>query len=333
LSDLKIFKTNLSYIKTITDSFFKKKDMTLRVGIIGASGIGFTHARHYNELGANIVAVLCSSEQNAKIAADKLKQTYNTHAEAYHNLNDFLDEELDAVSICTPPALHIDHITACFDKNIPVFCEKPLFWNKSMSLEQVYQQLSYIESHKNRRLFVNTSNTVFMDTILQIEDNSLACKKLSFEFFTNGPFQGISIAQDLLPHGLSLLIHKMGNFEIVNFNFNVSTHSFSCNFFYGECLVNFDFRQNPEGPRHMRIGLNENSYSRFQSGNGITYEVSLINDKTKEIIPVQDPFRVFISRFLEFASHSESKKEDEFKIGALNLSLMAKCLNLIGKCV
>ncbi len=36
--------------------------MALRVGIIGASGIGYVHACHYNELGARVVAVLCSSK-------------------------------------------------------------------------------------------------------------------------------------------------------------------------------------------------------------------------------------------------------------------------------
>lgn len=303
--------------------------MALKVGIIGASGIGYTHARHYSELGAEVIAVLCSSKLKAETVSHKLKKTYNIQAAAYHKLDDFLDEELDAVSICSPPSLHIDHIKACFNKNIPVFCEKPLFWDKSMTVEDIFVQISCIESHQNRRLFVNTSNTVFMDTIIDIEDKSVTCKNLSFEFYTNGSYKGISIAQDLLPHGLSLLIHKMGGCEIVDFTFDVSEHAFSCKFYYGACLVYFDFRENPIGPKHMRIGLNENSYSRLQVGSGSDYGVSLVNDTSKEVIPVQDPFRVFISRYLDFVGSSGVKKDDEFHIGALNLSLMSTCLRLI----
>jgi len=49
--------------------------MALKIGIIGARGIGYTHARHYNELGADIAAVLCSSELSTKTVADNLKKS------------------------------------------------------------------------------------------------------------------------------------------------------------------------------------------------------------------------------------------------------------------
>ena len=306
--------------------------MTLKVGIIGASGIGYIHARHYSELGAEVVAVLCSSQLSAKNVSYKLTKIYKNEVTAYHNLDAFLNEELDAVSICSPPSLHIEHIKACFDRNIPVFCEKPLFWDKLMTLEEISKQISYIRTHKNRRLFVNTSNTVFMDSITHIEDKSTPCDSLFFEFYTNGSYKDIDIAQDLLPHGLSLLIHMMGDCEIVDFTCNVSDHIFSSKFYYGGCLVNFDFRENPSGFKHMRIILNGNSYTRLQVGSGSTYEVSLVNDSSKEVISVQDPFNVFISRFLDFVSPSGGRKDDESHIGFLNLNLMVKCLNLIEKC-
>ena len=300
--------------------------MALKIGIIGARGIGYTHARHYNELGADIAAVLCSSELSAKTVADNLKKIYDKKVSYYHNLDDFLSEDLDAVSICSPPEKHFDHISACFEKNIPVFCEKPLFWNKSFTLPKINHQISFIKQHKNRRLFVNTSNTIFIDTIMKIEDKLLNCKNLSFEFFTNGNYKGIDIAKDLMPHGISLLIHRMGNCAVDNFTFESTKHSFFCKFSYGKCEVNFDFRQNPEGPKHMRIISNNNSYTRIQTGNHSSYKVSLINDKTKEIINIKDPFRVFIERFLDYVNSSGVKEEDGFDIGSLNLKIMSKCL-------
>jgi hypothetical protein len=305
--------------------------MSLRIGIIGASGIGFIHALQYNDLGEDVVAVLCSSESSAKTASKKLTKICNTNLAAYHNLADFLDEELDAVSICSPPFMHIEHIEACFDRNIPVFCEKPLFWSDSMSLDEVNQQINAIESHINRRLFVNTSNAVFMDTIAQNERQSSICKNLSFEFYTNGKNLGISIAEDLLPHGLSLLLNKIGNYEIVDFTSSVSKHSFKCDFIYGGCEVKFDFRENPNGPKHMNIRINDNSYTRIQVGTGSSYKVSLINDCSKKVFPVEDPFRIYISRFLDYVRNFESKDKDEFNVAALNLRLMAQCLNLSKK--
>ncbi len=305
--------------------------MALRVGILGASGIGYIHARHYHELGAQIVAVLCSSKLKADAVAEKLAKEFNIAVAPYDSTDDFLEEDLDAVSICTPPSLHVDHIKACFNKNIPVFCEKPLFWEQLMIPEDVCMQLKAIEYHQNRRLFVNTSNTVFLDTIIRREDTLELYNNLSFEFYTTGGYIGIGIAQDLFPHGLSLLIHLLGDCELYDFTSDVSDHIFSCQFRYGECSVTFDFRENPSGPRHMRIGLNENFYTRIQVGSGSNYEVYFVNDSTDEIIPAVDPFRVFISRFLDFVGSSGARQDDGFHVGALNLNLMARCLHLAEK--
>lgn len=305
--------------------------MVLRIGIIGGSGIGYIHARHYHELGAQVVAVMCSSILKADAVAEKLAKEFNMVTAAHDSLVDFLDEDLDAVSICTPASLHIDYIKACFNENIPVFCEKPLFWSQGISPENVCTQLRALENHQNRCLFVNTSNTVFLDAIMQRVDKPEFYNNVCFEFYTTGRYIGMGIAQDLFPHGLSLLIHLLGDCELSNFTSNVFEHTFFCQFRYGECSVTFDFREDPRGPKHMRIGLNENFYSRVQVGQGSNYEVSFISDSTDEIIPAVDPFKIFISRFLDFVASKGARQDDAFYIGALNLSLMARCLNLAEK--
>jgi len=306
--------------------------MGLRVAIIGASGIGYVHARHFHELGAQIVAVLCSSLQNAELIAEQLSAEFNISVKAFDNLETVLDEGLDAVSVCTPPAFHIENIQTCFNKNIPVFCEKPLFWNKKMGPISLQTHLKCLELHPNRRLFVNTSNTVFIDAIKRSEYGLEASyEKIVFEFYTTGQYTSIGIAEDLLPHGLSLLIYMLGDCQVSGFSSVTSNHAFSCSFFYGNSSVTFDFREHPYGPRHMRLGLNERSYTRHQTGSGLSYEVSLINDQTKEVIPTADPFRVYINNFLDFVECNGRKEDDGFQVGALNLTLMAKCLQLAGK--
>ena len=208
--------------------------MTIKFGIIGASGIGYIHAQHFIQLGVNVVAILCSSELSAKNVSKKLALTFNIKVSPYYNLKDFLNEELDDVSICSPPNLHFYHIEACFNKNIKVFCEKPLFWNDSITKIDLMEKISFLESHKNRSLFVNTSNTVFLDAISKTESKKAVCYCFSFEFFTNGKNEGISIAEDLLPHGISLLIHKMGKRTITKYTCSILKNAFKCSFYYGE---------------------------------------------------------------------------------------------------
>jgi len=300
--------------------------MATRVGMLGLGRIGYVQARHFRDLGAEIVAVLCSSRQSTKASADKLSKDFGFNASDCDNLETFFSHNLDAVSICTPPSLHFDQIKVCLDKNIPIFCEKPLFWNDSLTADVVYEQINSIRNHENRRLFVNTSNTVFLDALIKSGRELGPFKSFSFEFYTTGEYEGVGIAEDLFPHGLSLLIRLLGESVIANFVSNVSDHSFQCQFQYAECLVTFDFRENPMGFRHMRLGLNDNFYTRIQAGESSSYSVSLENNKTKEIFHVEDPFRCYISKFLNFVNSSGSKANDEFPVAALNLTLMSQCL-------
>ena len=189
-------------------------------------------------------------------------------------------------------------------------------------------ELKQLASHQHRRIFVNTSNTVFIDAIKQREPESDPYESLTFEFHTNGENVGVDIAQDLLPHGISLLIHLFGECDINDFSSQVSGHVFTCKFCYGGCSVIFDFREHPDGPRHMRIGLNGDYYNRVQVGSGSDYRVSLVNQSNGIVIPVIDPFRSYIERFLTFVKSSGTKENDDFLVGALNMQLMARCLSL-----
>jgi len=300
--------------------------MAPRIGIIGGGRVGRIHARHYRDLGADVVAVLSSSLRSAQFSILSLSNDLNIKALPYGDLNSFLDEKLDGVSICTPPSLHLSQMLSCFNKNIAVFCEKPLFQCLGVSEKSVAKQLSIIETHPHRRLFVNTSNTIFLDAIIKNEFKRETYKSFDFEFHTVGKYTELDIAQDLLPHGLSLLIHLLGNSSISNFVSSVSKHRYDCQFRYGECFVSFNFQENPNGNKHMRIGLNGNFYTRIQVGDASTYVVYLENDKNKKKIRVEDPFRSYINTFLNYISSKGTSVGDEFPLAALNMHLMYECL-------
>ena len=79
----------------------------MRVAILGASGIGRVHARLYHKLGAAVIAILCRSDIKANEVVADLLNTFGIAAKPFSEIDRILEEDLDAVSICTPPALHL----------------------------------------------------------------------------------------------------------------------------------------------------------------------------------------------------------------------------------
>jgi len=300
----------------------------LRVGILGCGKVGKIHARHYYELGEKVTRILCKSKKNAESVADFFKKNYDFQTIPTSNLDDFFSEDLDIVSICSPPSFHLDHIKACLNRNIPIFCEKPLFWNENMTQKQVFKELSEIENHPNRLLIVNTCNTVFLDSIFKDMSSIKNLKEFSFEFYTNGDFKGIDIAKDLLPHGFSLLIHMLGDYSISDYTYQCSNQKFKCMFQYGKCLVKFDLRENPLGPKHLKIGLNGKNFTRHQIGKGSNYSVSLINENTKKKVMVEDPFKVYIRNFIKLFKSKNMNDNDGFFTAALIMKKMSACIDL-----
>ena len=301
----------------------------LKVAILGASGIGYVHARLYHQLGADVVAILCSSDIKAKAVAADFLNTTGIVVTPFSEIDRILDENLDAVSICTPPALHLQHIIAAFDRNIPVFCEKPLFWDENFRSAEMMQKLRFLQNHPNRKLFVNTSNTVFIDAINKHIGTVNCTNNFTFEFYTNGSFQGTDIALDLFPHGFSLLLHIFGERKISGLSWEVTRNNFFCQFMYGDCIVNFDFREDINGPRHLLLGLDGKRFRRIQEGRGASYKVHLTDEDTNESILSNDPFEVYMSDFIDYCSKQGKHVTDNFNTALVNMKLMANCVELI----
>lgn len=94
----------------------------MKIGIIGTGGIATNaHIPHYIEAGADVVAVMNRTRERGEAVARHfgIERVYDT-------VTDMLDsEQLDAVSVCTPNALHKDHVIEALDAGCHVLCEKP----------------------------------------------------------------------------------------------------------------------------------------------------------------------------------------------------------------
>ncbi|WP_201738326.1 MULTISPECIES: Gfo/Idh/MocA family protein [unclassified Exiguobacterium] len=94
----------------------------MKIGIIGTGGIATNaHIPHYIAAGADVVAVMNRTRERGEAVARQfgVERVYDTVA-------DMLDsEQLDAVSVCTPNALHKDHVIQALDAGCHVLCEKP----------------------------------------------------------------------------------------------------------------------------------------------------------------------------------------------------------------
>lgn len=97
---------------------------TLRVGIIGAGGMGNRHARCWARLpGARVVAVADPQQHKAEALAAQVGE----EVAVYESADGLLDlGEIDLVSICTPTDTHRSLAEAALAAGKHVLCEKPM---------------------------------------------------------------------------------------------------------------------------------------------------------------------------------------------------------------
>ena len=301
-----------------------------RVAVLGLGPIGQVHARVMHSLGAELAAVLTSGRKSAETAAAWVAETLGLAVTPCWSTDQLFDLPLDAVVISTPPSLHLSQILQAFDHRLPVLCEKPLLWEPHYTVDDVLQGLDAIQRHPHRSLFVNTSNTVLLEAVRDRLPPLDQIERFHFAFHTQGRYRGVGIAEDLLPHALSLLLLLFGEEPIHELRWQNGSHEFGCSFKYGARDVELDFREHESGPKALEFAVNDLRFERIQEGQGSTYRVFLRDTRTGERIAAKDPFVVYASSFLEFCrSAPESRHEDDFVAAASNARLMAQVIETV----
>ena len=267
------------------------------------------------------------SESSGKNTVKELKELFGINAKSFTNLENLLSiSRPDALSVCTPMDMHFDHILQSLDANIPVFCEKPLFWNKGLTFGEFKEKIKVISQHPNRQLFMNSSSAAYINFVQKYLADSTKLKTFTFQFHTNGPKRNEDIAEDLLPHGLSMVLELLGDNQITNFDHKISKNSYSCNFNFGESYIEFNFMEDGDLEKKFLFTINDKKFLRIQEGSITSYKAFLKNLDSEEVFEIPDPFELSISRFIEFCKKPISSRNDDFNRDAYIMELMASIL-------
>ncbi len=101
--------------------------MELRIIIIGIGFMGQMHARVYRALAATGRAVKVVGVVDSFPGANEAMERLNLAVPRFSSLNEALQAlPCDAVDICLPTDLHLEHLRAAARAGKHVFCEKPL---------------------------------------------------------------------------------------------------------------------------------------------------------------------------------------------------------------
>ena len=112
----------------------------LRAAIVGASGIGKHHAKWLHALGAEVCAIVGTSDETLAKAATGLREIFPFAGACYTSLPAMLAQaDPDLVHVCTPPHLHHEHMMMLAAHRCHVLCEKPLTWDEAKPAAQLAQ--------------------------------------------------------------------------------------------------------------------------------------------------------------------------------------------------
>jgi predicted dehydrogenase len=116
--------------------------MKQQIGVIGCGWAGLLHLEAYQDCPNAEIAAVCDTNL---ATAERAKARYK--GKAYRDVEAMLKaEELDVVSICTGPDTHYEISRACLERQLAIFCEKPL----TRTVEEAQTLVRLVEKKKVR---------------------------------------------------------------------------------------------------------------------------------------------------------------------------------------
>jgi predicted dehydrogenase len=189
----------------------------LKVGVVGARGIGKHHAKWYTLAGCEVTAVYGTTEQTAAAAARGIDELCGFSGRAFHDWQQFRREGgFEACSICSSVEGHAQNVYDLAADGVHLLCEKPLVWSWSQPAEWILAESRRVVEAAEAAgvlLGVNAQYPAALEGWTELHRAALArdpeYRSLSFIMETKGPQRtphGAAEAWvDLGPHPLALL--------------------------------------------------------------------------------------------------------------------------------
>jgi predicted dehydrogenase len=191
----------------------------LRIGIVGAGSIA--RARHIPLLQAHPDATVVAISDVSREAIDRATMEFNIPFGYTDYQEMFEQENLDAISICTPNKFHAPVAIAALQKGLHVLCEKPMALNAAEGREMVrvaketgkilmiaYRYRWQARAQAAKRVIDSGE----LGEIYMIRVNALRRRGIpSWGVFTNKEMQGGGALVDFGVHLLDLALWLAGN--------------------------------------------------------------------------------------------------------------------------
>jgi len=268
-----------------------------KIAILGASGIGKFHAREFHDAGCDVTAILGSTKESTEKTSQNLKKQWNITARPYHDLTTLLsNEELDAVSICTPPHLHSSHVRQCLEAGLHVLCEKPFVSDSQYQNYQIAKDLVALAREKNRIISVNTQ---WVSAVQYIPERITSQGIQNFSMYINPVIiTGSKLLHECIPHLNSMLIRLVpeGSAEDIKF-LSRDEKDLKIEFKYGNCNVNYNVACKAEKPTSLGFSINGNKFDR-EIGENYTQFLKGENGSQK----IEDPLKTSVKSFISALS-------------------------------
>lgn len=236
----------------------------MKIALIGGrrkrSGIGAYMVHYFYRGGAEVVAVLGTTEQTAREAASDLHR-YGINAAAHTDFNRMLKEtQPDAVAIASPASTHSAYLMAAVNAGMHVLCEKPFIWDETDDLKQ---PLTRIFSAAERRQATVAMNSQWPFALPFYEDlcGSLRGQTVSSFFIRLSPqCSGREMIVESVPHALSLLYCACGKGKISNLTATARAEEMTICFDYAcegpGCAAEIRLTPRRHQPRDFSFGFN-----------------------------------------------------------------------------
>jgi hypothetical protein len=275
----------------------------MNIGIIGArrtsNGIGEYIGKYFHAAGAQVAAVLGTTEQSSRAASDNLMK-YGIKAHPYTDFSRMINEEdLDAVVIASPTPTHEYYIEQCIEAGSHIFCEKPIVSPDTANLSRLLRRI-YTRARRRRiTIAINSQWGFCLPVYEELCGTVDKGGEQTFAMRLSPLCSGKAMIPDSVPHALTMLYIALGEGALEDVRIEAAKNAMQISFAYkwahGLCMARISLVTEKTQPRTFSFGFDSRMVQRAIDMD--TYTISFIHEGNRVIIP--DPLELSVRDFIE----------------------------------